>query len=339
MKLSIAQGNSQEKPKGSPMFSTAITDLFGIRYPIIVGTMMHLARAEMVAAASNAGALGVLSSAIFQTKEDFRKEIQKLKGMTDKPFAVNLNLFPTRQPIDNREYLEVIINEGVKFVETSGYWIPESLARSTKASNLIFMHKCVGVRYALKAQSLGVDVVTVVGYENGGATGVLDITTLCLVPRVVDSLKVPVIGGGGVADGRGFLAVLSLGAQGVIIGTVALVAEECPIHPKLKQALIEASELDTMITLRSIQNSHRVWTNEAALKVAELEKRGVEPAEIINAASGDKAKKMIFEGDLKAGTIACGQGVGLVKKVMPMKEIIEGIIQQADELRKKLVAI
>ena len=320
------------------MFRTGITDLFGIQYPIVVGTMMHLARAEMVAAASNAGALGVLASAIFQTKEEFRAEVQKLKGMTDRPFAVNLNLFPARQPIDNREYLDVVVSEGVKVIETSGYRIPEDLAKAIKDHDLLYIHKCVGVRYALKAQSLGADVITVVGYENGGATGILDITTLCLVPRVVDALRVPVIGGGGVADGRGFLAILSLGAQGVIIGTATLVAEECPIHPKLKQALIEASELDTMILLRSIQNSHRVWINEAARKVSELEKRGAGLAEVIQAAGGDRAKKMFLEGNLNAGTIACGQGIGLVKKVMPMKDIIEGIIQQADELRKRLAA-
>ncbi len=321
------------------MFQTQITDLFGIQYPIVVGTMMHLARAEMVAAASNAGALGVLASTIFQSKEEFRKEVRKLKGMTDRPFAVNLNLFPARQPIDNREYLDVVVSEGIRIIETSGYRIPENLAKDIKDHGLVYMHKCVGVRYALKAQSLGADVITVVGYENGGATGVLDITTLCLVPRAVDSLKVPVIGGGGVADGRGFLAVLSLGAQGVIIGTATLVAEECPIHPKLKQALIEASELDTMILLRSIQNSHRIWINEAARKVAELEKRGAGLNDIIRAASGDRAQKMFQEGDLNAGTISCGQGVGLVKKVMPMKDIIGGIIQQAEHLRRKLAVM
>jgi nitronate monooxygenase len=175
-----------------------------------------------------------------------------------------------------------------------------------------------------------------VGYENGGATGTLDITTLCLVPRVVDALKIPVIGGGGVADGRGFLALLALGAQGVIMGTPLLVAEECPIHPKLKQALIEATELDTMIVMRSIQNSHRVWINEVARKVAELEKQQAGLPEIVKVAAGEKAKRMFQEGDLNAGVISCGQGVGLVKKVMPMKDIIEGIVHQADELRKKL---
>jgi NAD(P)H-dependent flavin oxidoreductase YrpB (nitropropane dioxygenase family) len=322
--------------RGDKMFQTKITEMFGIKYPIVVGTMMHLGRAEMVAAASNAGALGVLASVIFRTKEEFREEIKKLKGLTDKPFAVNLNLFPAMRPIDNREYLEVIFDEGLKIVETSGHKAPEELAGALKAQGVKLVHKCVGVRYALKAQSIGADAVTVVGYENGGATGTLDVTTLCLVPRVVDALKVPVIGGGGVSDGRGFLALLALGAQGVIIGTATLVAEECPIHPRLKQSLIAATELDTMVIMRTIQNSHRVWINDTAKKIADMEKQQAGLQAIVEAAGGEKAKRMYEEGDLQAGVISCGQGVGLVRKVMPMKDIIEGIIQQASGLRQKL---
>jgi nitronate monooxygenase len=156
---------------------------------------------------------------------------------------------------------------------------------------------------------------------------------------VVDALKVPVIGGGGVTDGRGFLALLALGAQGVIIGTATLVAEECPIHPRLKHALIEATELDTMVIMRTIQNSHRAWVNEAARKVAELEKQQAGLEKIVQTAGGDKVRRMYQEGDIQAGVISCGQGVGLVKKVMPMKDIIEGIVCQADNLRRKLVGI
>ncbi|MGQ9693525.1 MAG: NAD(P)H-dependent flavin oxidoreductase [Thermodesulfobacteriota bacterium] len=321
------------------MFQTKVTEMLGIKYPIVVGTMMHLARAEMVAAACNAGALGILASAIFPNKEEFRQEIRKLKGMTDNPFAVNLNLFPAMRPIDNREYLEVIFDEGVKIVETSGHKAPDEFAKDLRDHGVILIHKCVGVRYALKAQSIGANMVTVVGYENGGATGTLDITTLCLVPRVVDSLQIPVIGGGGVSDGRGFLALLALGAQGVIIGTAALVAEECPLHPNLKHALINASELDTMIIMRSIQNSHRVWINQTAKKVAELERKQAGLEAIVKAAGGDKAQRMFQEGDLQAGVISCGQGIGLVKKIRPMKDIIEGLIYEADELRQKLAII
>jgi len=321
------------------VFRTKITEMFGIQYPIIVGTMMHIARAEMVAAASNAGALGILASAIFQNQEEFREEIKKIRGLTDKPFAVNLNLFPAMRPIDNREYLEVVFKEGIRIVETSGYRAPEELAKDLKDQGILLVHKCVGVRYALKAQSVGANAVTVVGFENGGAVGVLDITTLCLVPRVVDSVKIPVIGGGGVADGRGFLAVLALGAQGVIMGTPFLVAEECPIHPRLKRALIEATELDTMILMRSIQNSYRAWVNEASKKVAELEKAQAGLEEIVRAGAAEKTKRMIQDGDLNAGVLSCGQGVGLVKKIMPMKDIIEGIVHQAEELRQRLAVI
>jgi NADH:quinone reductase (non-electrogenic) len=321
------------------MFQTKITEMFGIRYPILVGTMMHISRAEMVAAASNAGALGILASAIFQSKEEFREEIRKLKGMTDRPFAVNLNLFPAMRPIDNREYLDVIFQEGIKIVETSGHRAPDELAKDLKRQGVRLMHKCVGVRYALKAESVGVDAVTVVGFENGGAVGALDITTLCLVPRVVDSLKVPVIAGGGVADGRGFLAVLALGAQGVIIGTPFLAAEECPIHPRLKEALIAATETDTVILMRSIQNSYRAWNNEAARRILELEKAHASLEEIVHAGRAEKAKRMYREGDVNAGVISCGQGIGLVKRIMPLQDIIEAIVSQADGLRKRLALL
>jgi nitronate monooxygenase len=321
------------------MFQTQITEMFGIRYPLVVGTMMHLAGAEMVAAASQAGALGVLASAMFTTKEEFRNEVRKVKDLTDKPFAVNLNLFPMVRPVDNREYLEVVFDEGVKIVETSGHKAPEELAQDLKSRGVTVVHKCVGVRYAQKAQAIGADAVTVVGYENGGATGTLEVTTLCLVPRVVDSVQIPVIGGGGVTDGRGFLALLALGAQGVIIGTAALVAEECPIHPNLKKALLEAAELDTMVIMRTIQNSHRVWINEATRKIAELEAQKAGLAEIVKAGGGDKARRMYQEGDIQAGVMSCGQGVGLVKKIRPMKDIVEGIVCQAAEIRQKLAVI
>ena len=317
------------------MFRTSITKMFGIKYPLVVGTMMHLARAEMVAAASNAGALGILASAMFPTKEDFRKEVRKTKDLTDKPFAVNLNLFPAERPVDNREYMEIIFDEGIKVVETSGHKAPEDIAEELKRHGVTLVHKCVGVRYALKAQSIGANAVTVVGYENGGATGALGVTTLCLVPRVVDALQVPVIGGGGVSDGRGFSALLALGAQGVIIGTAALVAEECPIHPRIKQAIIEATELDTMIIMHTIGNARRVWINDVAKKMSELEKRQAGVTELVRMAAGDKVKRMYRDGDLQGGIISCGQGVGLVKKIKPMKDIIEGIIFEAAEIWKK----
>jgi len=306
--------------------------MLGIKYPIVGGTMMWITTPEFVAAISNAGGLGILASAIYQSRRDFARAIDRTRELTDRPFAVNLNLFPAMRPIDNNEYLDVLIEKGVKIVETSGHSAPEDLCARFKKAGMIWIHKCVGVRYALKVQDMGADIVTVVGYENGGATGKLDIGTIVLVPRVVESVKIPVIGGGGIADGRGFLAVLSLGAQGVIIGTRLLNTQESPIHEKLKQALVRASELDTMLVMRSIGATHRVWVNAAAKKCVELEKAKADFSEILKVVGGENAKKMYESGDLDAGIISCGEGIGLAHDVPTVKELFERIVREAADI-------
>jgi nitronate monooxygenase len=225
--------------------------------------MMWVTNAEFTAAISNAGGLGILASAMYETRDAFAEAIDRVYELTDKPFAVNINLFPMMRAIDNNEYVDVLIEKGVKIIETSGHHAPEDLCARFKGAGMTWMHKCVGLRYALKVQDMGTDIITVVGYENGGATGKLDIGTLVLVPRVAEAIEVPLIGGGGVSDGRGLLAVLALGAQGVIIGTRLLLTQEAPIHENLKKALVEASELDTMLIMRSIGATHRVWANAA----------------------------------------------------------------------------
>ena len=319
------------------MFKTKITDMLGIEYPIVGGTMMYISNAEFTAAISNAGALGILASAIYQSREAFGEALDQLIGLTEKPFAVNLNLFPMMRPIDNNDYLDVLLEKGVKIVETSGHSAPEELCARFKEAGLTWIHKCVGVRYALKAQKIGADIVTVVGYENGGATGKLDVGTLVLVPRVVESLQVPVIGGGGVSDGRGLAAVLALGAQGVIIGTRLLATKEAPIHEALKKALVQADEVDTMLVMRSIGATHRVWTNAAAKKIVELEANQAGLPEILNIATGEKAKKMYNEGDLDAGIISCGQGVGMVHDIPTVKELLSRFMAEATDVAKGLV--
>ncbi|MBW1669246.1 MAG: nitronate monooxygenase [Deltaproteobacteria bacterium] len=311
------------------MFKTELTQMLGIKYPIVGGTMMWITTPEFVAAISNAGGLGILASAIYQSREDFARALDRTRELTDRPFAVNLNLFPAMRPIDNNEYLDVLIDKDVKIVETSGHSAPEDLCARFKKAGMIWIHKCVGVRYALKVQDMGADIVTVVGYENGGATGKLDIGTIVLVPRVVDSVDIPVIGGGGVADGRGFLAVLSLGAQGVIIGTRLLATQEAPIHEKLKQALVRASELDTMLVMRSIGATHRVWVNAAAKKCVELENARADFSEILKVVGGENAKKMYESGDLDAGIISCGEGIGLAHDIPTVEELFERIIREA----------
>ena len=188
------------------MFQTRVTEMLGITYPIVGGTMANISTADFAAAVSNGGGLGVLASANYPSRDAFALALDRLVAVTDQPVGVNLNLFPMMRPIDNNEYLDVLIDKGIRIVETSGHSAPEEFCSRFKKAGLIWMHKCVGVRYALKVQNMGADIVTVVGYENGGATGKLDIGTLVLVPRVVESLTIPVIGGGGVADGRGLLA-------------------------------------------------------------------------------------------------------------------------------------
>ena len=321
------------------MFKTKITKMLGIEHPIIGGTMMWLATPDFVAAISNAGALGIMASAMFSEKEEFRKAVKKIKSLTSKPFAINLNLFPSLRAIPNEDFITVMIEEGVKIVETSGHKAPEEYIERLKKAGIVVIHKCVGVRYAKKAESLGVDAITVVGFENGGATGILDTGTLVLVPRVVEEVKVPVIGGGGAVDGRGFLAVLALGAEGVIMGTRMLLTEECPIHQKLKEALLKANELDTRVIMRSIESSHRVWYNAAAKRVVELEAQQAGLPDIVSMAAGDKAKRMYDTGDLDAGTIACSQGIGMIRSVKPVAEVIKDIIAQAEQIRKRITAM
>jgi len=320
------------------MFETRITEKLGIRYPIVGGTMMWITTPEFVAAIANAGGLGILASAIYQTRDEFAAAVDRVRELTDRPFAVNINLFPAMRVIDNNEYVDVLVEKGVKIVETSGHSAPEELCSRFKQAGMTWIHKCVGIRYAQKVEKMGADIVTVVGYENGGATGKLDIGTLVLVPRVVESVGLPVIGGGGVSDGRGFLAVLALGAEGVIMGTRILATREAPIHDNLKQALVNASETDTMLVMRSINATHRVWVNDASRRCAELEASGGELGEILNIVAGKNAKKMYDEGDLDAGVISCGQGVGLTHDIPTLRELFDRIIGEAGDRARQLAS-
>jgi NAD(P)H-dependent flavin oxidoreductase YrpB (nitropropane dioxygenase family) len=317
------------------LIETEITRMLGLKYPIIGGTMMWISDADFVAAISNAGGMGVLASAMYDSRAAFSRAIDRIRELTDKPFAVNINLFPAMRQMDNKIYLEVLEEKEVKIVETSGHSAPEELCRRFKKAGMTWIHKCVGVHYALKVQQMGADIVTVVGYENGGATGKLDIGTLVLVPAVVDAVQIPVIGGGGVSDGRSIMAVLSLGAEAVIMGTRLLVTRECPIHDNVKKALLGASELDTTLIMRSLNATHRVWRNAAALKCTDLESCGADFPQILEVVSGRRAKKMYAEGDLDEGILSCGQGICFAKEILPVKALLEHMMTQAEEIRNK----
>ncbi|MDJ0762535.1 MAG: nitronate monooxygenase [Myxococcota bacterium] len=312
------------------MLKTKITDMFGIKYPIIGGTMMWISTADYVAAMSEAGGLGVLASANYKSKEAFAEAISRMKSKTSNPYAVNINLFPAMTQIDNNEYIDVMADNGLKFVETSGHHAPEDLVGRFKDLGMTWIHKCVGVRYAKKVEAMGADVVTVVGYENGGATGKLDLGTLVLVPLVVDAVNLPVVGGGGVSDGRGVAAVLALGAQAVIMGTRLLLTKEAPIHENIKQALINASETDTMLIMRSLNATHRVLSNDAAKNCAELEANEADFMEIYDVIKGENAQEMYEGGNVDKGILACGQGIGLAHDIPTLSELFDRTASEAE---------
>jgi NAD(P)H-dependent flavin oxidoreductase YrpB (nitropropane dioxygenase family) len=313
------------------MLKTRITELFGIEHPIVGGCMMHISRPEFVAAVSNAGALGMMASAMYTTQDEFRQAIRRVKDLTDKPFGVNLSLLPAIRPIDNSLYIEVILEEDVPIVETSGHRPPEDLLTQLKAGGVKTMHKCVSVRHALSAQKAGADAVTVFGSEGGGHIGELGLTTLVLVQLAADVLDVPVLAAGGIAGGRGLLAALALGAEGVTIGTRLLLTEECPLHENLKQALTAATELDTLPVLSSLRNTMRAWKNAAALKVVELEARQAELWEILAIVGGEATRRMVVGGDVDAGVLACSQSIGGIREVKPVAEVIREMVQEAVE--------
>lgn len=317
------------------MLKTKITDMLGIEHPIVGGAMMWISRAEYVAAMSEAGGVGIMASANYKTKESFAEAIDSMKTLTSKPYGVNINLFPAMTQIDNNEYIDVMADNGLKIVETSGHHAPEELIARFKDLGMTWIHKCVGVRYAKKVEAMGADIVTVVGYENGGATGKLDIGTMVLVPVVVDAVNVPVIGGGGISDGRGLAAVLSLGAEAVIMGTRLLVTKEAPIHENIKTALLTSSELDTMLIMRSINATHRVLNNEAANKCLELENNNAEFLEVYEVIKGENAKEMYDEGNVGKGILACGQGIGLTHDIPTLKELFDRMAIEAEEALRK----
>jgi len=318
------------------MFKTRITNLFRIEYPIVGGTMMHVSKPSFVAAISNAGALGMMASAMYESQDEFREAIHEVKRLTSKPFGVNLSLFPALRPIDNELYAEVILEEAVPIVETSGHRPPEELLAKLKSQGVKTMHKCVSIRHAINAQKAGVEAVTMFGSEGGGHIGELGLTTMTLVPRAVDALSVPVVAAGGIADGRGLLAALALGAEGVTIGTRLLVSNECPIHDNLKRALVSATEVDTMPILGSLHNTLRAWKNPAAMKVAELEASQADLSEILSIVAGTATKRMYEDGEIETGVIPCSESIGLVNEIKSVAEIICEMVQQAEQIRERL---
>ena len=317
------------------MFKTRVTEKLGIEYPIIAGPMQTLTRAKLVAAQVNAGVFGILPSATFQSREELRDEIREVKSLTDKPFGVNINLFPMSRPVSNEDYIDTALEEGVKVIETSGR-SPEPYAEQIKSGGAVFMHKCARVRDAQTAERLGVDILEIVGFECGGHPSMEEVATLILLPQTVNAVKIPVVGGGGFGDGRGFIACLALGAEGVLMGTRFMVTKECPLHDNFKQAFVKATETATVLAQKSLDEPSRVFINETVEKVLEMEKRGTTLEELMPFISGQLGREAMERGNVKTGMMSCGQVVGLIHDVPTVKEVVDRIINEASEIMERL---
>jgi nitronate monooxygenase len=318
------------------MFHTRITELLGIRYPIIQGGLLWISHAEFAAAVSNAGGLGVITALSFGSKKEIKEEIRRAKDLTDKPFAVNVSMFP--QPVlgeRTEECFEAILEEGVGVVETGGR-NPEFHVPRLKEAGVTVIHKVAAIRHAQKAESAGVDAVTMVGYECAGHPGMDDVTTLILISKATKALKIPVIAGGGFYDGRGLLAALALGAEAILMGTRFFLTRECWAHPRIKESLLRATERDTMVIERSIRNAARVFRNRPAQTTLEMEERGATLEELLPVISGQMGKKAYEDGDPDGGIIACGQVVGLIDEVKSISEVIQEIVEGARDIYLRL---
>lgn len=306
--------------------------LLGIEYPIIQGAMLWLARPELAAAVSEAGGLGMIAASNFPTGEELRAAIRITRSLTGKPFAVNLSLLPSiigKEKLD--EYVDAIVAERPPVVETSGKSPEDYLPRLRKAG-LRVIHKVPSVRFARKAQELGVDAVTVVGYECGGHPGNREGTTMVQICRAARELSIPLIAGGGIADGAGLAAALCLGADGVVMGTRFIAARECAIHPSFQEALCAASEEDTVLVQRSIGTPLRVWKNASARKVLEMEAEGAGLAQLLTVISGSLTKIAYEKGDVQGCAFPMGQCAGLVDHVVPAAQIVRDTVEQARRL-------
>ena len=318
------------------MLKTRITEMFGIERPIVQGGMMWIARAELAAGVGNAGGIGFMTALTYPNPEDLRAEIRKCRSLTDKPFGVNLTFLPTLRPPDYPAYIRVCAEEGIKFLETAGR-NPESYMDQIKAAGIKVIHKCTSVRHALKAEKIGCDAISIDGFEAAGHPGEDDVTSLILIPLTRDAVKIPIIASGGFADGRGLVAALALGADAINMGTRFAATKEVPMHQNLKQAIVDHSELDTRLIMRTLKNTERVLNNEVARKVLEIEGRpgDTKIEDLIPLVSGLVGKQMLEEGDIEKGNFAIGLSMGLVKDIPSCRELLDGIMAEAEAIIKK----
>jgi len=319
---------------------TAITEMFGIQHPIIQGGMHYVGFAEMAAAVSNAGGLGIITGLTQGTPEKLSREIARCKDMTDKPFGVNLTILPTLTPPDYPGLLKAVIDGGVKVVETAGR-NPVELLPPLKDAGIKVIHKCTSVRHSLKAQEIGCDAVSVDGFECGGHPGEDDVPNFILLPRAADELEIPFVSSGGMADGRSLVASLAMGAAGMNMGTRFIATKEAPVHENVKQAIIAASELDTRLVMRPLRNTERVLNNAAVERLIQKEKDlgdAITIQDILPEVAG-VYPKIMQEGAMDEGAWSCGMVAGLIHDIPTCEELITRIMAEAEAIIARLGAL
>ncbi|PLB45977.1 inosine monophosphate dehydrogenase [Aspergillus steynii IBT 23096] len=317
-------------------FNTELTRKLGIEVPVVQGGMQWVGYAELAAAVSNAGGLGILTALTQPTPEDLRKEIRKTRAMTPKPFAVNITLLPALVPPDYAAYAQVVIDEGVKIVETAGN-NPGPVIHQLKKAGTTILHKCTTIRHAKSAVKLGVDFLSIDGFECAGHVGEHDITNFILLSRARQELKVPFIASGGFADGQGLAAALALGAEGINMGTRFMCTVEAPIHQQVKEAIVKAEETDTALVLRRWKNTTRLFANKVtqeALKVEKESKTG-EFTEIAPFVSGKRGREVFLNGDVDFGVWTAGQVIGLIHDIPTCGQLLTRIEKEALEAMQR----
>ncbi|RXG95398.1 NAD(P)H-dependent flavin oxidoreductase [Bradyrhizobium zhanjiangense] len=318
---------------------TAITELFGIEHPIIQGGMHFVGFAELAAAVSNAGGLGIITGLTQKTPELLAKEIARCRDMTDKPFGVNLTFLPTFSAPPYPEYIAAIIEGGIKAVETAGR-SPEAYMPALKAAGIKVIHKCTSVRHSLKAERIGCDAVSVDGFECGGHPGEDDIPNMILLPRAAEELKIPFVASGGMADGRSLVAALSLGAAGMNMGTRFIATKEAPVHQNVKNALVAATELDTRLIMRALRNTERVLKNANVDRLLEIEREKGAKLTIddIHDQVAGVYPRIMLDGQMDAGAWSCGMVAGLIHDIPSCKELVDRIMSEAETIiRSRLI--
>jgi NADH:quinone reductase (non-electrogenic) len=312
---------------------TAITEMFGIEHPIIQGGMHYVGFAELAAAVSNAGGLGIITALTQPSAAALADEIAKCRTMTDKPFGVNLTFLPVVNAPDYPGMVKAILEGGVKAVETAGN-NPQQVIPALHEAGVKIIHKCTAVRHALKAQRIGCDAVSVDGFECGGHPGEDDIPNMILLPRAADELEIPFVASGGMADGRSLVAALAMGADGMNMGTRFIATVEAPVHQNVKDAIVAASELDTRLVMRPLRNTERVLTNAGVERLLEKERalgKDLKFEDIIEEVAG-VYPKIMQQGLMDVGAWSCGMVAGLINDIPTCKELIDRIMAEANEI-------